>query len=309
MHTRYRSCAWGPAATLTAPPPAAPAPLGACTSNARPSPIRRQNTPRRVAEGPARWQTARGRVGAGQTVKTSGGEAQGGPRGALTGSFAAARKHTCSERRAGAQCARAWRPRAARKRPGPNPWHKWRMPCSSAAAPELLAGLKAAQSANGRHGIDYVGGRAARTHLVVAGTRLLMAGTFTSMPMDNAAAKRPADSAEYSPAEQQQEVCEQERRRERPKWECDATRAHVAALRSSNLIHTMEKGRTSFKRREIGAQARLRAWCCGRPRCCCTLAARHSTKESTAKIAATNPGWADGSEGARPHEARCSSAV
>ena len=150
-------------------------------------------------------------MGAGQTVKTSGGEAQGGPRGALTGSFAAARKHTCSERRAGAQCARAWRPRAARKRPGPNPWHKWRMPCSSAAAPELLAGLKAAQSANGRHGIDYVGGRAARTHLVVAGTRLLMAGTFTSMPMDNAAAKRPADSAEYSPAEQQQEVCEQER--------------------------------------------------------------------------------------------------
>jgi hypothetical protein len=164
------------------------------------------------------------------------------------------------------------------------------MPCSSAAAPELLAGLKAAQSANGRHGIDYVGGRTARTHLVVAGTRLSMAGTFTSMPMGNAVEKSPEDSAGCSPAEQQQEGVHSQRGREWPKWECDAMQAHGAARCTSNLIHTMEKGRASLKRREIGAHTRLRAWCSGRPHCCCTLAARRSAKERTAKTAATNPG-------------------
>lgn len=153
------------------------------------------------------------------------------------------------------------------------------------------------------------GGRTGRTHLMVGATDLSMAETLTGAAMHNAVELSAMKSFDVAPADQQQEGCEQERQRERPKWEFDARRAPGAALRTSNLIQMMEKGRVSLERREIGAQARLRAWCCGRPRSCCTLAARRSVKESTAEIAATNPGWAGGPEAALPRAAGRSGAV
>ena len=136
---------------------------------------------------------ARGHMGAGQTVETRGAGAQGGPCSALTGSFLSARKHTCSERRARAQCAGAWRPQVACWRLSPDPWHPRRMPCASAAAPRPPAGLKAAQSANESLAVGTEGVRAAETHRRAGKKRLSVAGMVVSMPLRNADAKDPEE--------------------------------------------------------------------------------------------------------------------
>ena len=104
------------------------------------------------------------------------------------------------------------------------------------------------------------GGRTGKTHLMVGATGLSMAEALTVAAMHNAVEKTAKKSFDVAPAEQQQECRELERRRGRAKWEFGAIQARGAALRTSNLVQTMNKGRASPERRAIGSQARLRAW-------------------------------------------------
>ena len=79
-----------------------------------------------------------------------------------------------------------------------------------------------------------------------------MAETLTVAAMHNAVELSAMKSFDVAPEEQQQECHELERRRGRAKWEFGAwfgaIQARGAALRTSNLIQTMDEGsyRTYF---------------------------------------------------------------
>ena len=133
----------------------------------------------------------------GQTVENSAAKAQGGPHGALTGSLAAAPKHTCPKRRTRAQFARVRRSRAARWRLAPGPCCPGYIRCSLVAAPRPPAGLKAAQSAFGRLAPGQEGGRATKTNRRAGKKCLSVAGMISPMPMHNADAKSPEEPAEW----------------------------------------------------------------------------------------------------------------
>ena len=84
------------------------------------------------------------------------------------------------------------------------------------------------------------GGRTGRTHLIMGATGLSMVGTLAMAAMHNAVELSAVKSLDVAPEEQQQECHELERRRGRAKWEFGAIQARGAALRTSNLIQTMD---------------------------------------------------------------------
>ena len=260
MHARYSECTWTPAAALAAPPPADPAPLRARISTARITPIRRRNAPRRLVASSRGRQTARVWTGVGHTSKEGGISTQSGPYDALTCLSASARERGFVGRRAQEQRTCRIGARVARQRLLPTRWHQRRMPCASASPLRSPAGRKAAESSNGRGSMGREGGRTGRTHLMVGATGLSMAETFTVAAMHNAVEKTAKKSVQLSPAEQQQQGRELERRRGRAKWEFGAIQARGAALRTSIQPH-QDDGSTSCEPR--AARDRL----AGSPRC------------------------------------------
>ena len=94
---------------------------------------------------------------------------------------------------------------------------------------------------------------------MVPATGLSMAETLTVATMRNAVDSPPKELVKHAPAQQPQKGRELEQQRERRELEFDDAHARGAARRTSKLIQTMEKGRASPERREIGTQAHLRA--------------------------------------------------